>query len=245
MCQKHVMNLFKQAIVTFPYRKSISSEIFNKNLEKLKSLMDQLTKEHVNLDEKLLQRSDFKTPCTYIQIYEDFNINISIFIVHPGHKLPLHDHPQMHGLLKVIAGTFKIQAYSEDHEETLKLNDKSDNETEQPEDFSVKKVVAKKLDVLLCDENSECCILTPGDANYHEIEPVNGSAAFLDILSPPYDAFIEEFGQRDCTYYKEESEIKPNLVQLTQIRQPAWFWCDTAQYSGPLLSLTEENTISQ
>ncbi|XP_026480268.1 2-aminoethanethiol dioxygenase-like [Ctenocephalides felis] len=221
MCQKHVMNLFKQAIVTFPYRKSISSEIFNKNLEKLKSLMDQLTKEHVNLDEKLLQR------------------------IHPGHKLPLHDHPQMHGLLKVIAGTFKIQAYSEDHEETLKLNDKSDNETEQPEDFSVKKVVAKKLDVLLCDENSECCILTPGDGNYHEIEPVNGSAAFLDILSPPYDAFIEEFGQRDCTYYKEESEIKPNLVQLTQIRQPAWFWCDTAQYSGPLLSLTEENTISQ
>lgn len=243
MCQKHIMNLFKQAVITFPYRKTASPEIFSKNLAKLKALMDQLTKEHVNFDESLLHQNDMKTPCTYIQIYEDFNINISIFIVHPGHKLPLHDHPQMHGLLKVIAGSFKIQAYSEDREETSKLLDK-DTEKSQTDIFS-KKVVVKKLDEVICSEDSECCILTPGDGNYHEIEPINGSAAFLDILSPPYDAYIEEFGPRDCTYYKEENEIRPNLVQLTQIRQPSWFWCDTAQYSGPILSLTQENKISQ
>ena len=40
-------------------------------------------------------------PVTYVQLYEDKDVTIGVFILKRGTKIPLHDHPDMHGILKV------------------------------------------------------------------------------------------------------------------------------------------------
>lgn len=92
-------------------------------------------------------------------------------------------------------------------------------------------------------------MLTPCDGNYHSITSVGGPAAFLDLLSPPYDY---RTGKRICHYY---SEILPNLSSgddadksmnslsktryLIEIDEPDEFFCDSAKYRGPPLSAFE------
>ena len=51
-------------------------------------------------------------PVTYIKIHEGRDVSIGIFVVRSGCKIPLHNHPNMHGLLKVLCGHVDISVYS-------------------------------------------------------------------------------------------------------------------------------------
>lgn len=97
-------------------------------------------------------------------------------------------------------------------------------------------------------ENSGPCILTPVRDNLHQINAVEGPAAFLDILAPPYDP---DDG-RDCTYYRvlqivaEEREMDGDSIEkkekdkgtwLLEIPQPEDFWCGGEPYPGPAVSV--------
>lgn len=101
-------------------------------------------------------------------------------------------------------------------------------------------------------ENSGPCLLTPVRDNLHQIDAVDGPAAFLDILAPPYNP---DDG-RDCHYYKvlqtvadgetdgksneeqqgEEKE-KEEMKWLLEIPQPEDFWCGGEPYPGPAVSV--------
>lgn len=93
-------------------------------------------------------------------------------------------------------------------------------------------------------ENSGPCLLTPGRDNLHQIDAVDGPAAFLDILAPPYNP---EDG-RDCHYYKVlQSVTEPgtgaqvgeeeNEGWLLEIPQPDDFWCGGEPYPGPAVAI--------
>lgn len=97
-------------------------------------------------------------------------------------------------------------------------------------------------------EESGPCLLTPQQDNLHQIDAVEGPAAFLDILAPPYDP---DDG-RDCHYYKvlqvaeeAEADVKANQEQqgeekekwLLEIPQPEDFWCGGEPYPGPPVSI--------
>ena len=53
-----------------------------------------------------------EAPCTYIKIHEDLDVSLGVFIIKPGFKIPLHNHPKMHGLLKVVHGQVDISVYT-------------------------------------------------------------------------------------------------------------------------------------
>jgi len=221
----------RQALRTFSQRQQ--SNLFHENFERLKAMADQLSAADVNLNiDSLLAATPVReSPVIYISVYEDADINISIFIVKSGEKLPLHDHPHMYGILKVIAGTVKIQSY------TVIPNAGAGSPGSRGRlvcDMSKNRIQrAIKMPEVIVSENDGACFLTPSERNLHEICSVDGPAAFLDILSPPYD------DERPCHYFKEENDGAPGLVsneaRLVRIPSPPEYWNDVAMYEGPTL----------
>ena len=98
------------------YKFELSPEEQKASLKDLKILLDSLRAQDVGLE--LSESLDAKAaafgppPVTYIQIHEDRDVSMGIFIVKSGCKIPLHNHPMMHGLLKVLCGTVDISVYS-------------------------------------------------------------------------------------------------------------------------------------
>lgn len=222
MISQHVSTVLKVALNTF----KSSAETFEYNLEKLAQLFSKTTASHVNLHPMFMKEATWKgpnkAPMTYIGIYHNDVLNMGIFILKPNMKLPLHNHPQMYGLLKVIAGTVNVKSYSIKTENIIKIGtgEKILVTAEQNEDIQA-------------DTNSECCILDPVMGNLHEIETVGGPAAFIDILSPPYDTDMESTDYRKCSYFRVNSEKEPKIFELEEIHTPSWFWSDTYPYEGP------------
>ncbi|XP_063389496.1 2-aminoethanethiol dioxygenase [Cydia fagiglandana] len=216
------------------------------NINKLKKIMDRLRSEDLGLERRLCDpatwKNPSKAPCTYIQVFQNSCVNMSIFVLKPGFKMPLHDHPHMHGLLKVIYGAVNIRSFSE-HPVTEKLSAidiaiRAKHEaTRLAHGTHVKrKFFAEVTQDRVCKENSETCVLTPTASNYHEIQALEMPAAFFDVLSPPYDTLIEGIGPRRCSYYKVSNKLSTNLVELTETVAPDCFFCDQSPYLGPKLT---------
>lgn len=209
-------------------------------LAQLRSAFNEITAADVNFDCDVIRERDKlareKAPVTYIHLWEDETFSMGIFVVKNGGRLPLHDHPGMFGLLKVIHGTMKIVSLSE-------LQDAGDPPREisqglQKWQIPLVKPVRKESEGVL-SVGQECCQLTPSSGNFHEITAVSEMAAFLDILAPPYD----QSGARDCHYYSEipvSNMGKANDVKwIISIPQPRDFWCDSVDYKGPDLCIKD------
>lgn len=64
--------------------------------------MNKITAEDVKLDKSVLDYvSTQPAPMCVMDILENKDITIAIFILKHGVMMPMHDHPGMHGLLKV------------------------------------------------------------------------------------------------------------------------------------------------
>lgn len=119
----------RQALTTF----SSVQENFNDNFAILRQLVGELDAESVGLDPMLLRYDQYEilemyemhdndpllesrnrrpVPITFIKIFENDQLSASVFVLRDGAKIPLHNHPYMHGLLKVIHGKVKIQSFT-------------------------------------------------------------------------------------------------------------------------------------
>lgn len=120
--------VLKQALTTFSG--SYTSKAFHDNLIKLKRSANELDAQSVGLDLRLLRWDTYElyhsldklsrttiihhrqAPVTYIEVFEDQNVSVGVFVLRDGAKIPLHDHPYMYGVLKVIYGKVKVQSYT-------------------------------------------------------------------------------------------------------------------------------------
>lgn len=252
----------RQALITFSSK--LSSLSFEENLTKLKLLTSKLTSADVKLDKSLLSNVEGDGECkatwnhnrlapvTYIEIFENSDVTIGIFVLKSGARLPLHDHPLMYGVLKVIHGTVHILSYSPISRVMLGVeeNDSSSDDTDQ--NFSddlvnpcnigltsktlyrqISLLAVKEPEMFVC-EKDEACVLCPKQRNIHEIHSVGGPAAFLDILAPPYETDIPGVGPRPCRYFKDVSLSDDSPIKkLVRIPSPADYWSDSAPYQGP------------
>lgn len=247
----------RQALLTFSKRKTNSTS-FDDNLAKLKNQVSRLTCADVKLDRNLLDgqsgewirdikksgySSSSTAPVTYIEIYDDSDITIGIFVLRSGARLPLHDHPLMYGVLKVIYGSVHIQSYS------VVTSDEISSQEQKaitPCDIALSRdtlnrqiaLLARKEPEVIISEKDSACILSPTKSNIHEIRTVSGPAAFIDILSPPYESEIPGVGPRPCRYFKEVGCFGgiEDVKQLLRISNPSDYWSESAPYKGPPLS---------
>lgn len=232
----HINTVLKQALTTF----TCKSELFKTNLSVLTTLLDKVKPEDVNLNSQFSEASFWslpnKAPVSCIDIYEDKNVTLGIFVLKPGGQLPLHNHPEMYGLIKVLLGKIKITSYSLNTENTQLIDEGVSNGDPSINRFYRKSiVVAELVSTEIVDVNSEPCLLEPNHKNLHKIESIDGPAAFLDILAPPYMTQIADNGKRQCSYYKVINQAAPHVFKLQEIRSPPWYWCDEQPYTGPKL----------
>ncbi|XP_024153904.1 2-aminoethanethiol (cysteamine) dioxygenase a [Oryzias melastigma] len=181
-------------------------------------------------------------PVTYMHICETEVFSMGVFLLRPGASIPLHDHPGMNGMLKVLYGKVNVRCFDKLEGGSTKTGASPPFEPplEPLQRASVWRSVLRS--VAQYSEESGPCLLTPVRDNLHQIDAVEGPAAFLDILAPPYNP---DDG-RDCHYYKllqtaaEEGTVakggqkeKDEEVWLLEIPQPEDFWCGGEPYPGP------------
>lgn len=222
--------LWKQALKTFAGRNTVGYRLCQKNFEMLRNLMDKVTAADVRLDHDVLEFVQMQSaPMCVVDIFENQDITIAIFILKQGVTMPMHDHPGMHGLLKVIAGAVKIESFT--------METSVDDIIEPNTGYTAIKHAGK-----VAKDTDDACVLTPWERNLHEISCVEGPAAFLDILSPPYD--VDEFGRgtRPCTFFRvtgslrtTENDDKLDKVRLESTESPPDFFSRSLKYLGPPL----------
>lgn len=106
-------------------------------------------------------------------------------------------------------------------------------------------MIALRYPSQVIQKSDPACVLTPHDHNLHEISCMKGPAAFLDILSPPYDVDADgrERSLRPCTFFRQIGEEKTNdgpedtpvKVRLMAGYQPPVFYSTNLKYLGPPL----------
>ncbi|XP_076460823.1 2-aminoethanethiol dioxygenase-like [Babylonia areolata] len=202
-------------------------------LSQLRSAFNEIRASDVNFDSEAVREHDRQSPnrapVSYIHLWEDDAISMGIFILKSGGRLPLHDHPGMFGLIKVIHGTLKIMSLTEI--EGVRVPDEIDQRVEQWQKPLLKSVRLESEVALTADH--ECGYLTPSRGNFHQITTETEMAAFVDILAPPYDHSKD----RDCHYYSEIRGLTLSTARevnwIMRVPQPLDFWCDSLDYTGP------------
>ncbi|XP_050699959.1 2-aminoethanethiol dioxygenase-like [Eriocheir sinensis] len=258
-----LQKIARLAVTTFRRDPRLTPGAYKTHYDQLSDLLARITPADLKLDPALLQdRGPFNprrdgAPVTYMQIYEDLDVTICVFILKRGVRLPLHDHPGMCGLLKVVHGAVSIQSYSflgdgNGQQQNNGIPHPSTTTTMPSHHQGL--LAATKHPTIITSANDPACRLSPGENNLHEIHSLNGTAAFLDILSPPYGMDDRLGYERDCHYYRELDILPPGFgggleegyemgdgegssegptVLLCRVETPSDFWCDQAEFKGP------------
>ncbi|DBA03727.1 TPA: hypothetical protein N0F65_004144 [Lagenidium giganteum] len=131
----------------------------------------------------------------YQHIWEDERVSIGIFILPPGASIPLHDHPDMSVISRVLHGSLHVQSCDllgpTEMAEALAENTSIECDASRQQ---LARVVTDR--VMHGPFTTE---LLPDHGNIHQfIADSEVGCAIFDILTPPYDPAEG----RDCTYYR-------------------------------------------
>ena len=157
------------------------------------------------VDAAALSIDDVQRPgaCTYLGIVEHADFAIAAFVLAPHAKIPLHDHPGMTVLSKVVRGSLRVTS------------------------FDVGADGKARRSISLMTSADGPAALFPSVDNVHEFQAGAGGACVLDVIVPPYD---EDSG-RACHYF-EAVVIGDGVFRLREIPEPADFECLGAVYQG-------------
>lgn len=227
-----------KALKTFKDCSGKSHENFICDLNELKCIVDNFTAEDLPNFKNVLQLFHDKNlhyfnsvpkrkvnPVGYKSVYENRDVTIGVFMVLEGSKLPLHDHPSMYGFLKVLQGVLRITSYS-----VLEIDSRSQIKNDSMFYKLPLKVIKHPVNIVT--DKDSCCFLTPTERNIHQVECIQGPAAFLDILSPPYELDSPN-ESRSCHYFEEllGSDNNLRLIQIDNPTEPESFWLDEEEES--------------
>ncbi|CAL5080846.1 unnamed protein product [Urochloa decumbens] len=169
----------------------------------------------------------------YRHIYECKSFSIGIFCIPASSIIPLHNHPGMTVLSKVLYGTVHVKSY---------------DWIDKAEPLNLLKV--RPARVVRDGEMSVPCgamVLHPEEGgNIHAFKAIT-PCAILDILTPPYSSE----GGRHCSYFRRCPKSDPSGVLLNRTKGSGFVWLEEYQprdsfvirrdlYTGPALNLKED-----
>ena len=155
------------------------------------------------VDAAALGIHEYKGACTYLGIVEHADYAIAAFVLAPHAKIPLHDHPHMTVLSRVISGSLRVTSF----------------------DVGADGKARRSSSIMTSADGPAA--LFPSVNNVHEFRAGADGACVLDVIVPPYD---EDSG-RACHYF-EAAAIGDGVFRLREVPEPADFECLGAVYTG-------------
>ncbi|NP_001354070.1 Plant cysteine oxidase 1 [Zea mays] len=181
-------------------------------------------------DDDLLLPAPAFTRITYVHIHQCDDFSIGVFCFPAGATLPLHDHPEMVVLSKLLYGSVRVRSYDW-------VAAPPDNSPSPPRrrKRGLARVVA--ADVVRRAPCPASVLFPRSGGNLHAFTAVT-PCAILDVLTPPYS---EDHG-RPSTYFTDVPVPSlPGFAVLEETDLPEGFTVAGAPYLGPQLTVDTED----
>lgn len=163
---------------------------------------------------------------TYLHIYEDAAVSMGIFCLPEGARIPLHNHPGMTVLSRVLYGHMHVKAYDWQQPDPGSPQSAIHDSIQVPS--SQPRLAKLATDQVFTPTDMPAVLFPASGGNIHQFTALT-SCAVLDVLAPPY---APRRG-RDCTYYREEKhDTDPRLTLLVPQEPPEDFVVSRGQYIG-------------
>jgi cysteamine dioxygenase len=159
---------------------------------------------------------------------ENANCTLVMFTFNTRHehgRLPLHDHPGMHGIMRVLSGHVRVRTYTPIVDSTasqVHVGDIIDAQYNGDEVCALEHTVNHEQ---VLTPSSLPRLLHPCTHNIHSIEPIDTDApttAMLDVLMPSYANYGDA-----CGYYEQlvnHGDTPDSIVKLRRIPPPGTYW---------------------
>jgi hypothetical protein len=159
---------------------------------------------------------------TYLHILEAGRISLGVFLLPAGTVLPLHSHPGMTVLSRVLFGALRVRAY--DWAEPAAARGTAAHRLQSAAGWARRAKLHRAGELQAGD--APAALFPESGGNLHELAALE-DCAVLDLLSPPY---APDEG-RDCGYYEvlAGADGEPRLRELRPAPEPS---TRNAPYAG-------------
>lgn len=222
---ERIQDLLVKAIIKYD---GVPHALTVEEIAPVKAICDQLFPANFQLKVPSAEDSGPERPkrVHYQHVYEDETFSIGIFILPPGVSIPLHDHPGMSVISRVLYGSLHIKSY-----DLIK-----DGAAASGKKHKARLRVDKTITAPYTTE------LLPDHSNLHELVGDDDiGCAFLDIITPPYHSNEG----RDCTYYRviDSSDCNSEKTVTLESYFPLDFDVVTEAYHGPHLQRDRKSVV--